>query len=178
MLLWSCDENLYSSHEFSQILRKYNQLFNVFRVRFWYDIKSDFWISSDDSIVDIKRWIIWNSKNVFWDYLWATHGTVKNLIDLSSNNQDYRCRCIEFKFWSWKSMLLATNIQPSQCPKWISCLDAYYMKLNKYERSEFDRILLSINQLEYSHFHSEKYEDMIKKTSKEKLFEILSFKES
>jgi len=144
-------EALYTPNQYHKLLKKYNQLFNIFRHRFFYELKSKFWIANGDMITDVRRWIVTSESRIFWDYLWATHSTGECLNIASYIEQ--KCRCVKFKFWSWKTLILSTNTSPNNTPEWIICLDEFYFKFSEYERKIFDEILMDINKFEFEHFH-------------------------
>ena len=171
-------DNLYSDQEFSQLIHKYNYLYNVFRSKFSDDLINKFGLDKQDKIIDVQRWLVCGSNQIFWDYLWATHSVVWNKISSIKDlkNKWTVCRCIKFIFWDKKSLIISTNSSPSQTPEWILCLDEYYLKLSGFERKYFDNILLWINKFEYEHFNSQSYIEILnqlKEATEDELFQVL-----
>ena len=173
-------EKLYTTQEFADILKKFNILYIILKNKFSYIFNQKFWLDDNEHIKNVQRWIIQWEESIFWDYLWATHNTMQNILWISKQKNEHTVyRCIRLVFWWWKNLILCTNSTPQKSPNGTICLDEYYMKLNNFERNTFDDLLRYIGKIEYEHFHSDYYWSEINKLkniSKDNLFEILNIK--
>lgn len=173
-------EKLYTAYEFASILKKFNIIYNILKTRFSHIFNSKFWLNNNEYIINVERGIIYGDEKFFWDYLWATHSTIEKMLQVPQQKwKNTTYRCIKLIFWWWKSLTLCTNSIPRETPKGTLCLDEYYMKLNSSERSMYDNVLRRIGELEYNHFHSNRYSneiERIKSSSKDNLFATLNMK--
>ena len=174
--IWLHEKRL-RDYKLVKLINRYNYLFKIFKESFWSILKNKFDIKNDDIIMDIERGIVSGDKKMFWDYLWATHGIIQTLpaipewVDLKN-----AYHCVKFKFSSWKSIIIATNVLSTKAPSDILCLDDYYSSFDDSLRREFDRIFFEINKIEAEHFHSQLYKGklgFIKHMAKDELCKIL-----
>ena len=170
-------EKIFSSCELVKITQKFNQIFSIFKKNFSYDLKA-LWVNGNDTIVNIQRWLISDSNQIYWDYLWTTHSTMLDLPIIPKwidSKNSYHC--IKLILSSWRSIVFSINPVPDSLSKNILCLDKYFLWLNEYERKEFDRLYLGINKIESDYFHSIWYTESlnwIKKMSKDELLKTLN----
>ena len=163
---YKSNETLYSREEFWQILSLYQEIFNLL-LRSLPKFRDDLNIKNWYSIVDIKRWLDNWAKQIFWDYLWATHWIME---DQFKNDFDKNStfRYIKITFLSGESITLINNpktrinpwtnkIEIVDLPSWVLCLDNYRKKLTPQKLAEFDKLFNKLNVLERNHFKSEWY---------------------
>lgn len=176
-------ELLFSSKDYEYLLWAYNKLFSIFKNTLWTYLKQEFWINNDEEVIGIERWL-WNGEcQIFWDYLWASHGAIENMSWSKGRliDKNFAYRCVKLKFKNDKSIILSTNDNPSKLPYGVVSLDKCYMNLNSNNRQIFDKIYFSLNRFESQHFTSSEFQHKfgkIKLSSKDQLCQILNLNES
>ena len=156
------ENKLYTTKDLVNIIKKYEELFMILNLKLWYMIKTDLWISWDDKIIDIKRWLADEDKKVFWDYLSTTHRLMEEKIG-NSFNQGEMCRCIKLVFASGKTITFSKDSAPNKQPKGIISLDDYFMRLDSRTQEHFGKVALQLSQIEQDHFKSEEYKEALSK---------------
>jgi len=153
-------EFLYSRQDLSLIKKKYKEQLNIFLNVLWSKFEEKTWITYNDRIIDIKRWLICWSKQIFRDYLAAPHERMKqNFI----NSDIWRAiRCVRLSFNSWKSLILSSELPTSE---WIINLDEYYKYLDDKSKNHFDKISFDLTKIEFDHFSSNNYNKQINSIS-------------
>ena len=153
-------DELYSASDLAKVIKKYEELFMILNIKLWYLIKTDLWVSWDDQIVDIKRWLADWSKKVFWDYLSTPHRLMEERIG-NWFNKNEMCRCIKLVFASWKTIIFSKDSTLNKQPKWVISLDEYFIRLDSKTKDYFGKISLQLSKIEEEHFKSEAYKSTI-----------------
>ena len=161
---------LYSDKEFRDVVSLYQQLLNMV-IREVPGAQEDFNIKETYNIIDIKRWLKDWSKQIFWDYLSATHWSMENLF-ASQFDKESTFRCIKLIFPSWKSITFINNpkfkidkvtgdSEIIWLPDGVLCFDYYRKKLNGIKTDEFDKLYGKLNNFEKNHFIWKSYTNAI-----------------
>lgn len=164
------ESTLYSNEEFKRVIILYQKLLN-FLLRELPTLEKDLNVKNIYTIVDVKRWLKDWSKQVFWDYLAATHGSVENLL-ANQFDKDSTYRCIKIIFASGESIILINNpkfklnkasndLEIVEIPEGVLCLDNYRHKLLKPKYDKFYDLYLLLNQFEKKHFLKHHYVETI-----------------
>jgi hypothetical protein len=176
------NETLFYSKDYEYLLWAYNKLFSIFKNTLWTYLKQEFEIDNDAEVIGIERWL-WNAEcQIFWDYLWASHGAIENIFWSKDGliGKNFTYRCVKLKFKNKKSVIISTNANPNKLPHGVVSLDECYMNLNSDYRQIFDKIFFSLNKFESQHFTSSEFQykfGKIKISSKDQLCQILNLNE-
>ena len=157
---------LYSDNEFIDVVQLYQELLNML-LREVPGIRNDLNVKDGYNIRDIRRWLKDWSKQIFWDYLSATHWSMENLL-ASQFDKDSTFRCIKIIFYSWESITFINNpkgklnevtgeIDNVALPEWVLCFDTYRKRLIGLKRISFDELFMKLSKFERNHFSSESY---------------------
>lgn len=177
------NETLFCKEDYECLVWAYNALFWIFNKALWPYLESEYWVSGDVEVVGIERWL-WNSEcQIFWDYLWASHGAVEKISRAPDNvfGKIFTYRCIKLKFKDGKSIVLSTDANPDSLPSWVISLDTLYMKLRVANQMMVENLLRVLNWFESKHFTSPEFKqnfDRVKEFSKDQLYQALNIKES
>lgn len=176
-------EVLFSKEDYECLVRAYNTLFWIFKDVLWTYLKEEYGIGNDAEVVGVERWL-WNEKcQIFWDYLWASHGAIESISRTQNNviDKQFTYRCIKLKFKDGKSIVLSTHANPDSLPNWVISLDRLYMKLGVAGQDVVAKLLFDLNEIESKHFTSPEFKqnfDRVKESSKNQLYQVLNIKES
>lgn len=176
------NETLFSNQDYEYLVSTYNTLFSIFKNIVWKPLLQEFGIDGDEKVVWVERWL-WNEiSQIFWDYLWASHGSIECISrsqdDLIDNKFTYRC--VKLKFKGNKSIVLSTDAKLNSIPHGVLALDKIYMELSNEKRQVFDKVLFELNKFESEHFTSHEFAEKfreIRLSSKDCLYQALNIKE-
>lgn len=175
------DRKLYSENELARVIKKYEEFFSYLRRKLGEEfVNKALGVKNNDSIVDIKRWLVEGENRMFWDYLCATHGIMEdemkngNLQGKFNINDGIWCTKLIFAsgkevvFTREREALLYENI------KWVISLDKFFYALQKiWWIEEFTRISNELYRIEVKHFTSETYIKQKEKIMKSTIGEIM-----
>lgn len=170
---------IYTNADLVQVIKKYEELFRFFRWKLGKNfVNGTFGIDENDSLVDIKRWLVGDSNRMFWDYLCATHGTVQD--EIRDGNLTWKfhidngVECTKLIFSSGKEVIFTReNLQ--KYPKWVIPLDRFFYILAKIGGVPgFTRINNELYFIEVKHFKSKEYNEWKQKIMKSTREEIIN----
>lgn len=181
------DDKLYSTAELTKIMNKYEELFRFLKRKLGKDFVNDtFGIDDNDSIVDLKRWLVDGPNRIFWDYLCATHGIMED--EMKNGNLQWQFNindgigCTKLIFASGKEVIFTRESLLHKHPKWVISLDNLFYALEKVGGTmEFANLSNEIYKMEVSHFKSKSYNDKkdeIMQSSKERIINIFNIESS
>lgn len=179
------DDKLYSLKDLTKIIRKYEELLWFLRWKLGKDfVNKAFGINDNDSIVDIKRWLIEGSNRMFWDYLCATHWIMEDEMRDGSLKGKFNINdgigCTKLIFASGKEAIFTRERESllNEHIKWVISLDKFFYALEKvWWVSEFARISNELYRIEVKHFRSEAYikqKDKIMKSTIDEIMDIFN----
>ncbi len=177
------DKSLFCKEDYECLVWAYNALFSIFNKALWPYLESEYWVNSDAEVVGVERWL-WNEKcQIFWDYLWASHGAIESISRTQNNviDKQFTYRCIKLKFKYGKSIVLSTDANPDSLPNWVISLDRLYKKLGVAGQDVVAKSLFDLNEIESKHFTSPEFKqnfDRVKESPKDQLYHVLNIKES
>ena len=159
------ESKLSSREERWRVISIFQQILNML-IRELPGIKNDLNIKQGYNIIHIERWLRQWSKQVFWDYLTATHSTMQNLLQ-DEFDQESTFHCIRITFFSGESIILVSDpkIEINEhtgeprisSPQGLLCLDNYTGKLSDKKKIDFHKLFGELCDLEQWHFKSESY---------------------
>lgn len=159
------ESKLSSREERGHVISLFQKILNML-VRELPGIKNDLNVKQGYNIIHIERWLRQWSKQVFWDYLTATHSSMANLLQ-NEFDQESAFHCIRITFFSWESIILVndpkveinkdTGKPKISSPQGLLCLDNYTGRLSDKKKMDFRQLFDELTNLETLHFKSESY---------------------
>ena len=159
------ESKLSSREERGHVIYLFQKILNML-IRELPGIKNDLNVKQWYNIIHIERWLRQWSKQVFWDYLTATHSSMENLLQ-NEFDQWSAFHCVRITFFSWESVILVndptieinkhTGKAEITAPKGLLCLDDYTGRLSDKKKIDFVQLFEELGKLEKGHFKSESY---------------------